>query len=78
MSVIGDALMQSMAQGLDPNAGITRDYAAKVIEAKDAEIVELKLSTMDKLNDRIAKAKASEAPVSVIDALERLLARVTS
>lgn len=78
MSAISDLLMGSMAQGLDPNAGITRDYAAKVIEEKDVQVVAAKRATMDLIRQDISKAKAEDAPTSVIDAYERLLARLSS
>ena len=77
MSVISDAIVASMASGLDPMNGVTRDYADKVIEKTELEIVGLANGLLNTLMSSRAAAVEANASVSVLDAFDRLLARAS-
>ena len=73
-----EAITQTLASNLDPMNGIVRRYAEAQLEQSDVTIVDSKMDTIMKLGKNLAQAKKDDMPISVIDALERLLQRASS
>lgn len=77
MSVMSDAIVASMTAGMDPMNGVVRQYADKMIENMETDIVVKSTGVLDTIQASRAKAVEQKAPVSVLDAYDRLLARAS-
>lgn len=77
-SPFAEAITQSMISGLDPMNGVVRQYAQQTLETQTVDLVERKAEAISRMETMVAEAKTRQAPPSVINAYEKLLAKLSS
>lgn len=78
MSAFSEAIMANLVGSLDPRAAAEREYMTSVIDVQKQNLIDMQGKTIEKLTSLIVKAKESDAPLSVIEAYERLLAKASA
>ena len=74
-SPFADALMSSMTASFDPMNAIAKQMAEGMVAKQGLELDQDKVSFIDKLSDRIAKLKETEADGRVIESYQRMIAK---
>ena len=77
-SPFAEAITQSMISGLDPMNGVIKQYAQQQVSRADADLDEIKLSMVLRLQKLIDEGKASGTDGNVLDAYQRMLLKYTS
>lgn len=77
-SPLVDAFTAQLVAGLDPMHGVIRQMADTQNERGLVETLELKSNAIDKIEKLISAAKDRQASTSVLDAYDRILARLTT
>ena len=71
-----DFVQQILAQRVsasDPDKAATRKFVASLTSESQAQAIETRGRTVATLAEQLMKAREDKAPISVIDAFERLL-----
>lgn len=78
MSQFSDAIMAQMTASLDPTVAMTRTFMDVTIKEKSLQLDLLKTSGLDTVRTSRAKAVEDKASVSVLDAYDRIIKRLSS
>lgn len=77
-NAFADAIMSSMSASLDPNAKLVSEYGTSMVQTMQANLIDRKSESIESIERKLTDAKDRNAPVAVINAYEKLLAKLTS
>jgi len=77
-SPLTEAVISSMTYNLNPENRSVAEFMGATTQKLELEVNDLKLDQLSRIRKLIAEAKDADASVSVLDAYERMLVKLTS